>query len=75
MVSDFNMDGAIQEKEQILAIINNYILRLEKMKENIDKEIENKYFSLSCLGDDMEYMSIHLFKKYHKEEYEESLAD
>ena len=56
----------MNQKEELIYIINAYIERLETIKLNIDNEIKEKYFNLSCLGGDLEGCSVRLFRKYYK---------
>lgn len=60
------------EKEEALTIIDTYIKKLEDLKNNIDEEIKSRYFLLGCLGGDLEVASIHLFRKYHRKDYDDS---
>ena len=60
-----------EEKQAALRIIQSYIKRLEDISSNIDKEIESKYFELTCLGGDIESSGLYLYKKYHKKEWDD----
>jgi hypothetical protein len=62
----------MDEKEEAINIINDYIEKLEDLKNNIDEEIKSRYFLLGCLGGDLEVSSMRLFRKYHRKEYDDS---
>jgi hypothetical protein len=59
----------MDEKEEAIKTIDNYIQRLENIKKDIDNEINSRYFNLSCFGDDIICASMRLFGKYHRQQY------
>jgi hypothetical protein len=61
----------MDEKEEVLKIIDMYIHRLEYIKKNIDRELQSKYFRLSCVGSSLERSSSYLFNKYHRKKLDD----
>lgn len=54
------------ERELILHEIANYIEKLSQIRDNIDDEINRRYFTLSCLADEMQCYTLHLNRRFHK---------
>lgn len=56
----------MDEKQELLDIIDNYINELQIIKSTIDQEIKETYFRFSCIGSNIECEYSYLFKKYHR---------
>lgn len=63
----------MDERKDLLDIINRYIDELNQIKYSLDEELNNRYFRLSCMASDMECNTVYLNKKYHKKEWKEEI--
>jgi hypothetical protein len=48
------------EEERLATFIDSIIERLNKVKSDLKKEVDGRYFTLYCIGDDLEVYGLRI---------------